>query len=84
MWNVRGLHRVGSFTAAARKSARYKLDLVGVQEVRWDKGGTVRTGDYNFFYGKETKIIIWEQEFCTPQIIISKREKSLLAIGCHI
>ena len=22
---------------------------MGVQEVRWDKGGTVRTGDYNFF-----------------------------------
>jgi hypothetical protein len=25
---------------------------VGVQEVRWDKGGTVRGGDYTFFYGK--------------------------------
>jgi len=25
---------------------------VGVQEVRWDKVGTVRAGDYNFFYGK--------------------------------
>ena len=24
---------------------------MGVQEVRWDKGGTVRAGDYNFFYG---------------------------------
>jgi hypothetical protein len=23
-----------------------------VQEVRWDKEGTVRAGDYNFFYGK--------------------------------
>ena len=29
--------------------ARYKLDVAGVQEVRWDKGGTVRAGDYNFF-----------------------------------
>ena len=38
--------------AAARELARYKLDLVGVQEVRWEKGGTVRAGDYNFFYGK--------------------------------
>ena len=26
----------GSFTAASRELARYKLDLVGVQEVRWD------------------------------------------------
>jgi hypothetical protein len=35
-----------------RELARYKLDLVGVQDVRRDKGGTVRAGDYNFFYGK--------------------------------
>jgi len=35
---------------------RYKLDLVGVQEVRWDRQGTVRAGDYNFFYGKEVSI----------------------------
>ena len=51
-WNVRSLYRVGSLTAAARELARYKLDLVGVQEVRWDNGSTVRTGDYNFFYIK--------------------------------
>jgi hypothetical protein len=31
---------------------RYKLDLVGVQEIRWDKAGTVRAGDYTLFYGK--------------------------------
>ena len=29
-----------------------KLDVVGVQEVRWDKGGAVREGDYDFFCGK--------------------------------
>ena len=32
--------------------ARYKLDLVCVQEVRWNREGTVRAGDYNSFYGK--------------------------------
>jgi exonuclease III len=36
----------------SRKLARYKLDLVGVQEVRWNKRGTVRAEDYIFFYGK--------------------------------
>jgi len=36
----------------ARELAIYKLNLVGVQEDRWDKGGTGRKGDYNFFYGK--------------------------------
>ena len=38
--------------AAARELARYKLDLAGVQEVRWDKEGTVKAGDYSFFCGK--------------------------------
>jgi exonuclease III len=51
-WNVRSLYRSGSLMKVARELARYKLHLVGVQEVRWDKGGTVRAGDYTFFYGK--------------------------------
>jgi len=38
--------------AAAWEMAKYKLDLVGVQEVRWDREGTVRAEDYNFFCGK--------------------------------
>ena len=50
--NVRSLYRAGSLTAAARELARHELDLVGVHEVRWDKGGTVRAGYYNFFYGR--------------------------------
>jgi len=49
---IRSMYRAGSLTAVARELARYKLDLVGVQEVRWDTGGKVRGGDYNFFYGK--------------------------------
>jgi len=52
MWNVRSLYRACSLTGAARELARYKLDLVGVQEVGWDKGDLVRAGNYNFLYGK--------------------------------
>jgi hypothetical protein len=51
-WNVRSLYSAGSLVAAARELARYKLDLVGVHEVRWDKEGTVRAGDCGFIYGK--------------------------------
>jgi hypothetical protein len=36
-WNVRSLYRSGSFKTVARELGKYKLDLVGVQEVRWDK-----------------------------------------------
>ena len=50
--NVRSLYRAGSLTTALRELARYKLDFVDVQEVRWDKSDTVGAGDYNFFYGK--------------------------------
>jgi hypothetical protein len=31
-----------------RELARCKLDLVSVQEVRWDKGGTAKGEDYTF------------------------------------
>jgi len=51
-WNVRSLYRAGALKAATRELARYKLDLVGVQELRWEKEGTVKAGDYSFFYGK--------------------------------
>jgi hypothetical protein len=37
-WNVRSLYRAGSL----RELARYKLDLVEVQEVSWEGGGTTR------------------------------------------
>jgi len=48
-WRVGSLYRARLLTAAARELTRYELYLVGVQEVRWDKRGTVRAGDYNFF-----------------------------------
>jgi hypothetical protein len=50
------LFRSGSVTKVSRELARYKLDLVDVQEIRWDKEDTVRAGDYIFSMVKETKI----------------------------
>ena len=54
-WNVRSLYRSGSRTAVTRELARYKLDVVGVQEVRWDKWSTVRAGDYICFLWKRKR-----------------------------
>jgi hypothetical protein len=39
-WNVRSLYRAGSLVTVSRELARYKFDLVGLQEVRWEGGGT--------------------------------------------
>jgi exonuclease III len=46
-WNVRSLYRAGSLKTVSRELARYKLDLVGVQEVRWEGGGTEPAGEGN-------------------------------------
>ena len=53
--NVRSLYRSGSRTTVVRELARYKLDVVDVQEIRWDKGGTTRSGDYTLFCGKRNE-----------------------------
>jgi hypothetical protein len=45
-------YRLGSLKTVSRELAKYKLDLVGVQEVRWDKGGTEPTA----------YILIWKWE----------------------
>jgi hypothetical protein len=50
--NVRSLCRIGSLKTVARELGKYKLDLVGVLEVRWEKGGTERAEDYTLFYGE--------------------------------
>jgi len=55
----------------ARELTVYKLDLVDVQEVRWDKRGTLRAGDYIFTMATESKIIHWEQDFIVHHGIVS-------------
>jgi exonuclease III len=46
------MYRAGSLRALADEISKYNLDLVGVQEARWDGGGTEPAGEYTFFYGK--------------------------------
>jgi exonuclease III len=66
-WNVRSLKRSELFTAVAREQARYKLDFMGVQELRWDKWGTVRTGDLKFYRERIKNHQLGREFFCTSQ-----------------
>jgi exonuclease III len=50
-WNVSSHYRVHSVKAVARQLARYNLDLVAVQEVRWAEGGSQPADDQTFFSG---------------------------------
>jgi hypothetical protein len=51
-WNVRGLYRVGAIKSVVGELENCKLDLVGVQEVRWEGEGYQTADNYTFFYGK--------------------------------
>jgi exonuclease III len=50
---VHGMYRVGSLKTVARKSVKYKLDVVAVQEIRWVESGSQRAEDYTLYYGNE-------------------------------
>ena len=84
IWNVRSVSGAGSPTAAAREFSRYKLDLVGVMEFRWDKGATLRAGIIIFSVKKERKSFGNRIFLYTTEWYQHLREYSLLVIGCHI
>jgi hypothetical protein len=51
-WNVRSLCRVGAIRSVVEELKKYKLDLVGVQEVRWEGEGYQTADSYRFFCRK--------------------------------
>jgi len=65
-WNVRRLYRVGSFSTAARE-----LGLVGIHEVSWDRGGTMRAGFIFFVWRRKRKASVGNRIFCIPQNSVS-------------
>jgi len=46
-----GVYRVGAIKSAVEGLEKYKLDLVGIKEVRWEGEG-YQIDNYTFFYGK--------------------------------
>jgi hypothetical protein len=56
-WNVRRMYRAGSLRVVLEEISKYKLDLVGIQVVRWDRGGTEPAGQYTFSMGRGIRIM---------------------------
>jgi hypothetical protein len=69
--NVTSLCRIGSLKTVARKLGKCKLNLVGVQEVRWEKGGTERAKDYTFLYEQRNRDHQLETGFFVRKRILS-------------
>jgi hypothetical protein len=86
MWTIQSLYRADSLMTVLREVYKYKIDLVMVQEVRWEDSGTEPAGEYTFFCGKGnanhelgTGSFLYIRESC--QQFVSRL--SLLMIGCH-
>jgi hypothetical protein len=55
----------------SKELSKYKLDLVRVQEVRWEDGGTELAVEYTYFYGKESENYELDTSFFVHKSIMS-------------
>jgi hypothetical protein len=62
-------------TTVTREIAKYRTDIVGVQEARWDSGSEP-AGDYNIFYGNWNVNHELGKEFFAHKRIISAVKRS--------
>jgi hypothetical protein len=84
-WNVRSLYRIGSLKTAVRELRKYKVDLVDVHKVRWEKGGTEWAEDYTFFYGEGNgDHLLGTGFFVHKRIVSAVRRVEFIRQGCRL
>jgi hypothetical protein len=76
-WNVRILYRASTIVTGSKELSKYKWDLVGLHEVRWEGGGTEPAGEYTFLYGKGNE----NHEFGTGFLCIRKSYQQLRGLN---
>ena len=53
-WNIRTMYTVGKAAQIAREMERYRLDLLGLSEIRWTGAGCIKMGNgYTMIYAGE-------------------------------
>jgi hypothetical protein len=83
-WNVRSLYTAGSLVTVSKELSKYRLDLVGVQEVRWEGCGTEEQENTHYSMERGMRIMSWLQLFlCTRASYQQLRGLNLLVIGYH-
>jgi hypothetical protein len=69
---------------SVERAIKYKLDLVGVQKVRWEDGDAEPARAYTSFCGKENESHGLGTGFlCIRESYQQLRGLSLVVIGCH-
>jgi hypothetical protein len=65
------------------KNFKNMLDFLGVQEAKWDRGGTKPAGEYTFLYENRNDNHELGTDFlCVRESCQQLRGQSLLVIGC--
>jgi hypothetical protein len=75
-WNVGSKYRAGSLMIVAKELSKCTLDLEGVQEVGWGRGGT-EPAEYTFFYGKGHE----NRELATGSLCMRESYQQLRGLG---
>jgi hypothetical protein len=69
----------------AREFARYKLDLVGVREARWDKRRCSKSRELCFLYGEGNEYHQLGTGISVHhRIVLTVKKQNLLVTGCYI
>jgi predicted DNA-binding ArsR family transcriptional regulator len=50
--NIMSLYNMDSLTTVSSELSRYRLDLVGLYEVKWEGNSTTPAEEYTFCYGR--------------------------------